>query len=67
MSLSSAVTGVGTAVGITVVGAVLNLYADLTIGFQALGLTVAAFGFAGTLVILLFAKDPFKNATVKSK
>jgi predicted MFS family arabinose efflux permease len=67
MSLSSAVAGVGTAVGITVVGAVLNLYGDPAIGFQALGLTVAAFGFAGALVTVLFAKDPFKNATLKSK
>jgi predicted MFS family arabinose efflux permease len=59
MSLRSAFGGVGTAVGIALAGAVVNLYADAT-GFQALGLTVGIFAFAGALVILFFARDPFK-------
>jgi predicted MFS family arabinose efflux permease len=58
MSLSSAFAGVGTAAGITIVGAVLNFYVDATLGFQALGLTVGAFGFAGTFVYLFFAREP---------
>jgi DHA1 family multidrug resistance protein-like MFS transporter len=62
MSLSSAFSGVGTAVGITTAGAVLNLYVNPIIGFQALGLTVGALAFAGALVILFFAKDPVKAA-----
>ena len=61
MSLSSAFSGVGTAVGITVVGAVLNLYVDATVGFQALGLTVGAFGFAGTLVYVLLVREPIRS------
>jgi predicted MFS family arabinose efflux permease len=60
MSLTSAFSGVGTAVGITIAGAVLNLYVNPTIGFQALGLTVGAFAFAGALVNLFFAKEPFE-------
>ncbi len=61
MSLGSAFGGVGTAVGITVGGAVLNFYTDPTIGFQALGLTVGALGIAAILVTLFFAKDPIKT------
>ena len=66
MSLSSAFSGVGTAVGITVVGAVLNLYVDATIGFQTLGLTVGAFGFAGTFVYLFFAREPFQTPRLET-
>jgi predicted MFS family arabinose efflux permease len=61
MSLSSAFSGLGTAVGIAVVGAVLNLYVDATTGFQALGLTVGAFGFAGTFVYIFFAREPVQT------
>jgi predicted MFS family arabinose efflux permease len=60
MSLRSAFSGVGTAFGVAIAGAVVNLYADPTTGFQALSLTVGTFAFAGALVILFFAKDPFK-------
>jgi MFS family permease len=60
MSLRSAFGGVGTAVGIAVAGAVVNLYADAAMGFQALSLTVGAFAFAGALVILFFVKEPLK-------
>jgi len=67
MSLSSAFSGVGTAVGITVAGAVLNLYGNVTIGFQALGLAVGAFAFAGALVILFFARDPIRNPALNPK
>jgi predicted MFS family arabinose efflux permease len=67
MSLSSAFSGVGTAVGIAVAGAVLNLYVNPTIGFQALGLTVGGFAFAGALVILFFARDPIRNPGLKTK
>ena len=67
MSLSSAFSGVGTAVGITVVGAVLNLYVDPTVGFQALGLTVGAFGFAGTFVYIFFAREPVQTQSLETK
>ena len=67
MSLSSAFSGVGTAVGILVAGAVLNLYVNATIGFQVVGLTVGAFAFAGALVILFFARDPIRNPALKPK
>jgi len=60
MSLSSAFSGLGTAVGITVSGAVLNLFVNPAIGFQALGLTVGALAFTGAFVYLLFARDPLK-------
>jgi hypothetical protein len=40
---------------------VLNLYVNQTIGFQALGLAMAAFILAAVLVILFFAKDPIKT------
>jgi len=65
MSLSSAFSGAGTAVGILVAGAVLNLYVNPVIGFQVVGLTVGAFAFAGALVILFFARDPIRNPALK--
>jgi DHA1 family bicyclomycin/chloramphenicol resistance-like MFS transporter len=61
MSLNSAFGGVGSAIGFTVAGTVLNLYANPPIGFQMLGLTVGAFAFTAALVILFFAKDPVRN------
>jgi predicted MFS family arabinose efflux permease len=67
MSLSSAFSGVGTAVGIILAGVVLNLYVNPTIGFQALGLTVGTFAFAGALVNLFFAKEPFETQRLKPK
>ena len=60
MSLSSAFSGVGTAVGIFIAGAVLNFYVNPMTGFQALGLTMSAFNLVAILVILFFAKDPVK-------
>ena len=60
MSLSSALSRMGAAVGIIVAGAALNLYVNPTIGFQALGLAMGAFAVAAVLVILFFAKDPVK-------
>ena len=61
MSLSSAFSGVGTAVGIITAGAMLNLYVNPTTGFQALGLAMGAFILVAVLVTLFFAKDPFKT------
>jgi len=71
MSLSSAFVGVGTAVGIAVSGILLNVYGipgniantylNPIMGFQAMGLAMAAFGFAAILVVLFFARDPIKN------
>jgi predicted MFS family arabinose efflux permease len=61
MSLSSAFSGVGTAVGVIVAGIVLNSFVNPESGFQALGLTVGALAFAGGLVILFFAKDPVRT------
>jgi predicted MFS family arabinose efflux permease len=63
MSLCSAFAGVGTAIGIAVAGAALNLYINPTLGFQALGLAMGAFGFAAVFVILFFAKDPIKSSS----
>ena len=67
MSLNSAFSGVGTAVGITVAGAVLNLFVNPTIGFQALGLTVGALAFAGAFVNLFLCKRPINTQCFKSK
>lgn len=61
MALSSAFSGVGTAIGFTVAGAVLNLYVNPTVGFQMLGLTVGALAFAGALIVLFLAKDPVRG------
>jgi predicted MFS family arabinose efflux permease len=63
MSLNSAFGGVGTAFGVTLAGAVLNLYVDPAMGFQSLGLTVGAFAFAGALVNLFFVRDPIKPSS----
>jgi MFS family permease len=60
MSLNSAFSGVGMAVGITVAGAVLNFFVSPAIGFQALGLTVGALAFAGVFIYHFFARDPLK-------
>jgi predicted MFS family arabinose efflux permease len=65
MSLSSAFSGLGTAVGITVSGAVLNLFVNPIIGFQALGLTIGALAFAGAFVNLFFARDPLNPSASK--
>lgn len=61
MSINSAFGGVGTAVGIAIVGAVLNLFVDATTGFQAVGLTVGIFALIGAFVIFFFAKDPVRS------
>ena len=61
MSLSSAFGGVGAAVGIALGGAVLNLYIEPTVGFQALGLTMGAIVLIAVFVYIFFAKDPIKN------
>jgi MFS family permease len=66
MSLSSAFSGLGTAVGITVSGAVLNLFVNPIIGFQALGLTIGALAFAGAFVNLFFARDSL-NPSISKK
>lgn len=60
MSLSSAFSGVGTALGITIAGVVLNMFINPVGGFQALGLTVGALAFAGALINLFFAKDSLR-------
>ena len=62
MSLASAFSGAGTAAGIFIAGAVLNLYINPLTGFQALGLTVGAFAIAGALINFFFAKDPLKSS-----
>ena len=61
MSLSHAFGGVGAAIGIALGGAVLNLYIEPAVGFQALGLTMGAIVFAAVFVYLFIAKDPIKN------
>ena len=61
MSLSSAFGGVGAAVGIALAGAVLNLYIEPAVGFQALGLTMGAIVLIAVFVYIFFAKDPIKN------
>jgi predicted MFS family arabinose efflux permease len=58
MSLNSAFSGTGTAFGFALTGAVLNIFINPTIGFQALGLTVGVLAFSGALVNLFFAKEP---------
>jgi predicted MFS family arabinose efflux permease len=65
MSLNSAFRGVGTAVGISVVGTVFNLFVNPTIGFQALGLTIGFFAFAGAIVTLFFTRDPLNPIVSK--
>jgi MFS family permease len=67
MSLSSAFSGVGTAVGITVAGAVLNSYANPVTGFQAVGLTVGALAFTGVLILFVFAREPIPSPTLGTK
>ena len=61
MSLSSAFSGVGAAVGISVAGVVINLYVDPSVGFQALGLTMGTFAIVSVLFMLFLAKDPTKT------
>lgn len=63
MSLSSAFSGVGTAIGISIAGTVLNLYVNPMMGFQALGLLMGAIVFAAVLVTSLFTKDPPKPSS----
>ena len=58
MSLFSAFSGVGTAIGIGIAGTIVNLYANPSIGFQALGLVMGSLAIVAVLVILSFAKDP---------
>jgi predicted MFS family arabinose efflux permease len=62
MSLNSAFSGLGTAVGITISGAELNLFVNPIIGFQALGLTIGTLAFAGAFVNLFFARDPLPHS-----
>jgi predicted MFS family arabinose efflux permease len=61
MSLASAFSGIGTALGVTLAGAVLNLYIDATMGFQALGLTIGVLASADALVLLFVAKEPIRT------
>ena len=61
ISLGSAFSGIGVAISILVGGAVLDYYVSPTIGFQALALLIGAFGFASSLIIILFAKEPIKT------
>jgi predicted MFS family arabinose efflux permease len=63
MSLASAFSGIGTALGVTLAGAVLNLYIDATMGFQALGLTIGVLASADALVLLFVAKEPIRTAS----
>ena len=63
MSLSSAFSGLGTAIGIIIGGTVLNLYLDSVMGFQALGLTVGGLAFTAALINFFFAKDPIRDPT----
>ncbi len=62
MSLASAFSGTGIAVGIAIAGTALNSYINPVAGFQALGLTVGALAFTGALISLFFAKDPAKTS-----
>jgi len=67
MSLSSAFSGVGTAVGIGIAGTIVNLYANPSMGFQALGLAMGSLAIVAVLVILSFAKDPVKTQQLIQK
>jgi predicted MFS family arabinose efflux permease len=62
MSLASACSGIGTAVGIFIAGALLSAYINPASGFQALGFAVGAFAITGALISFLFAKDPVKDS-----
>ncbi|MCW4030306.1 MAG: MFS transporter [Candidatus Bathyarchaeota archaeon] len=64
MSLASAFSGIGTAVGVFVAGTVLNIYSNPVTGFQALGLTVGAFAIAAALINFFFVKDPIKSSMI---
>jgi len=67
MSLSSAFSGVGTAVGIGIAGTIVNLYANPSMGFQALGLAMGSLAIVAVLVILSFAKDLVKTQQLIQK
>jgi predicted MFS family arabinose efflux permease len=56
MSLKGAFSGVGSFLGITIGGIVLNMY-----NYQTLGIILGALGFSSITVVLLFAKDTGKK------
>jgi MFS transporter, ACS family, hexuronate transporter len=62
MSLASACSGLGTAIGIFIAGAVLSSYINPVSGFQALGFAVGAFAITGALISYLFVKEPIKDS-----
>jgi MFS transporter, DHA1 family, inner membrane transport protein len=63
MSLGSALNGIGGAVGIFLGGAVLNYFNNPALGYPALAATLGGIGISGTVIVLLFAKDPCRPQT----
>ena len=56
MSLRSAFLGIGSFIGITIAGTVLNTYS-----YQAVGIALGTISFSSIIVILLIAKDPLRS------
>jgi len=62
MSLRAAFGGAGSFLGVTLGGISLNMY-----NYQILGIVLGVLGMASITVILLFAKDPYKNPPPQSE
>jgi len=56
MSLRSAFLGIGSFIGITIGGTVLN-----TFNYQAVGIALGTISFASIIIVLLIAKDPWRS------
>ncbi len=61
MSLRGAFAGIGSFIGITIGGLVLNAY-----NYQAIGAALAILGFISISVIFLFVDDPTKQVRIKN-
>jgi predicted MFS family arabinose efflux permease len=62
MSLRGAFAGIGSFIGITIGGLVLNAY-----NYPAIGAALAIWGFLSISIIFFFVDDPTKQASVKLK
>jgi predicted MFS family arabinose efflux permease len=56
MSFRSAFLGIGSFIGITIGGSVLN-----TFNYQAVGIALGTISFASIIIVLLIAKDPWRS------